>query len=151
MPRTALENRHAQLARHGHTSISPEGKVVRSPTYISWQNMKARCLYPSTPSYPHYGARGITVCERWIDFRSFLADMGIRPEGTEISRIDNDGNYEPGNCEWVTKAENLAERQRRCPTKPTPASLANLVPGAGRGRSCEPGCSCGRHRRRAAV
>ena len=112
--------------------------------------MKARCRYPSVPSYKNYGARGITVCERWLKFENSLADMGERPEGTEVGRIDNDGNYEPGNCAWGTKADNLAERNRRKPTKPAAASLANLVPGAGRGRACIADCTCGRHRQRGA-
>lgn len=75
--------------------------------------MNARCRYPSVPSYPHYGGRGITVCEQWRRFENFLADMGERPPGTQISRIDNDGNYEPGNCTWELRADNLAERNRR--------------------------------------
>ena len=98
--------------RHGHAG-SEFGPERRSPTYYSWQNMIARCRYQSMPAYRYYGARGITVCERWQSFGNFLADMGERPEGTQISRIDNDGNYEPSNCEWVSQAENLAERNRR--------------------------------------
>lgn len=120
-------NRRQTALRHGHTSTSAEGKVLRSPTYVSWQNMKARCLYPSVPSYRHYGGRGISVCERWEKFDNFLSDMGERPIGTEISRIDHEGNYQPDNCSWVSKTENIAERQRRNPI--TAKSLANLVPG----------------------
>jgi hypothetical protein len=72
--------------------------------------MHARCRYRSVPSYSHYGGRGITVCERWNSFENFLADMGERPDGTQISRKENDGNYGPGNC---CGEPQLAERNRR--------------------------------------
>ncbi len=82
----------------------------RSPTYISWQSMLNRCRNPNVPGYHRYGGRGITVCERWDpskggSFENFLADMGKRSEGLTIDRINNGGNYEPGNCRWATQAE----------------------------------------------
>jgi len=132
--------RGVKLVMHGHSS---GGK--RTPTYVSWQNMIARCKYPSMASYRYYGGRGISVCQRWSSFPAFLADMGERPDGTQLSRIDNDGNYEPGNCVWVPQRENLAEKNARVP--PSPLTLKNLVPGAGRGRSCPLGCPCKRHSR----
>jgi hypothetical protein len=101
--------------------------VRRSPTYYSWQNMLIRCRHASSPAYKYYGGRGITVCERWQRFDAFLADMGERPDGAQLSRIDNDGNYEPGNCEWKPRGENLAERNRRIGPG---AGIANLIPGA---------------------
>ena len=83
-------------------------------TYATWTSMRARCLSVDHPAYYKYGARGITICQRWLEsFESFLADMGIRPfPGAELDRRDNAGNYSPSNCRWVTTKEN--SRNRRC-------------------------------------
>ncbi len=84
-------------------------RTVSIPTYGSWRAMRRRCNDPKNIGYRNYGGRGITVCERWQKFENFLADMGKRPEGTSLDRIDSNGNYEPGNCRWAdakTQAQN---------------------------------------------
>jgi hypothetical protein len=80
-------------------------------TYVSWIAMRGRCNCSTDAAYKNYGGRGIKVCERWNDFSSFYADMGERPPGMGIDRINNDGDYEPGNCKWSTKKEQSNNRR----------------------------------------
>ena len=76
----------------------------QSPEYGIWEAMKARCQNPNTRGFEHYGGRGIKVCEQFQTFEGFFAYMGPRPPGCRgINRINNDGNYEPGNVEWATQ------------------------------------------------
>ncbi len=82
-----------------------------SREYRSWQEMEKRCLCTTSRRYSDYGGRGITVCERWLDFPAFLEDMGPCPEGRSLDRIDNTAGYGPGNCRWATvKEQNRNQR-----------------------------------------
>lgn len=85
--------------------------MSRTRIYSVWRAMVSRCTKPQDKNYHHYGGRGISVCDWWLDFANFLADMGEAPPGRSLDRIDNDGNYEPGNCRWATSAEQHANRR----------------------------------------
>lgn len=93
---------------HGHARTGH-----RSPEYVSWQAMLARCLDPRHKSFPNYGGRGIQVCSRWLNsFADFYQDMGDRPTPTtSLEREDPNGDYEPGNCRWATPKEQGRNRR----------------------------------------
>jgi hypothetical protein len=87
------------------------GRCAKGLTYNSWRNMKQRCTNPRNPAYKYYGGKGITVCKPWLNYQSFVKDMGQRPPGTSIDRINNRGNYEPGNCSWENAYVQAANKE----------------------------------------
>lgn len=91
--------------RHGEA-------LNRTPEYATWLSMHERCRSPKSQKWTNYGARGIVVCQRWTSYENFLADMGRRPsKAHSLDRVDNDGNYEPSNCRWATKKEQVDNRR----------------------------------------
>lgn len=96
---------------HGHSK-----RTGQSPEYFTWKAMHGRCRQTTYHGWNRYGGRGIYVCSRWNSFENFFADMGKRPNGKTLDRIDTNGNYEPSNCRWATakeQAENSRPRKKR--------------------------------------
>lgn len=93
--------------RHGHASR----RKRPSRTYVSWYGMIARTTNPKSGDWKHYGVKGVKVCGRWRNFKSFLEDMGERPAGKTIDRINPFGNYEPSNCRWATPRDQARNKR----------------------------------------
>lgn len=97
-------------------------------TRASYYHMVARCHKPEHVKFHAYGARGISVCDRWRTFRHFLADMGLRPEGKTIDRFpDRAGNYEPGNCRWATAQEQINNRSVHAPSHELDGEIVSVA------------------------
>lgn len=101
-----LKKENRQRLTHGHTAGGKQTRV-----HHVWCGMMSRCYTPSSTRYEDWGGRGIIVCDRWHTFVNFLADMGEPPDGMSIDRINNEGNYEKGNCRWATIDEQNSNRR----------------------------------------
>lgn len=96
------------------TGMNTSHGLARSEkkTYKTWKEMRQRCNNPNSDKFKWYGGRGISIEKRWDDFALFFKDMGRRPEGKTLDRIDNDGNYNPDNCQWITPIEQTRKQPK---------------------------------------
>lgn len=91
--------------------------MAHSAEYRTWESMKQRVLNSRSKYYPYYGGRGITICDKWLSFEGFYEDMGPRPEGCSIDRVDSNGNYELSNCRWATWDRQCINKRKQARNK----------------------------------
>lgn len=99
-----------KLVKENPTKFKPTHGCSNSPTYRSWQSMKARCKQPTMANYARYGGKGVSYCAEWENFTVFMSDMGLRPDGHTLDRIDSTKNYFKANCRWATPKQQAANR-----------------------------------------
>jgi hypothetical protein len=110
---TSCGCRRLEVAKVFHRKHNHELYGKKTRTYTSWDNMVQRCTNKNREEYPYYGGLGVTICDRWKDFRNFFNDMGERPEALTLDREDPYGDYTPENCRWVSRAEQSRNHRMR--------------------------------------